>query len=265
MRIGTLGNGLMAEALARHWAREHEVMIGGRDPGRASELAGRIGSQAGTLQEATIFGDVLLLALPAEVAVDAVRGLEIPPGRILIDCTNAIDQQDFTLAEPAMAERIARAVPHVHVVKAFNLAADSVWKRPPDGLGVPLCGDDPAAVTRVGQLISDLGCTPVPAGGLGRGKLLEATAALAIGIWVTGGDVRRMFPPLDAAFGSVRPGQPEAPDREEEIGAGPAEAAEVGPRRRRVGVVEAHENAGCADEAEQHHHSGDQAAPAQPS
>lgn len=256
---------MMAEALAGQWAREHEVMVGGRDPGRAKELGRRIGAQAGTLQEATTFGDVLLLALPAEVAVDAVRELDIAPGQILIDCTNAINQQDFTLAEPAMAERIARAVPHAHVVKAFNLAADTVWKHPPDGLGVPLCGDDPAVVTQVGQLISDLGCTPVHAGGLGHAKLLEATAALAIGIWVMGGDVRRMFPPLEAAFGSVHPGQPEAPDREEEVGAGPAEAAEVGPGRGRVGVVEAHENAGCADEAEQHHRSGDHAVSAQAS
>jgi len=206
MRIGTLGNGLMAEALAGQWAREHEVMIGGRDPGRAKGLGRRICAQAGTLQEATTFGDVLLLALPAEVAVDAVRGLDIARGQILIDCTNAINQQDFTLAEPAMAERIAGAVPQAHVVKAFNLAADTVWRHPPEGLAVPLCGDDPTALAQVSQLVRALGCEPVQAGGLARAKLLEATAALAIGIWVTGGDVRAMFPPLEAAFGSVHPG-----------------------------------------------------------
>ncbi|MFG1623667.1 NADPH-dependent F420 reductase [Kribbella sp. NPDC049227] len=206
MRIGTLGNGLMAEALAGQWAREHEVMIGGRDPGRASELARRVGARAGTLQEATTFGDVLLLALPAEAAVDAVGALDVPPGRILIDCTNAIDQQNFTLAVSAVAERIARAVPHVHVVKAFNLAADTVWHHPPEGLAVPLCSDDPTALAQVSRLVRALGCEPVQAGGLARAKLLEATAALAIGIWVTGGDVRAMFPPLEAAFGSVHPG-----------------------------------------------------------
>lgn len=206
MRIGTLGNGLMAEALAGQWAREHEVMVGGRDPGRAKELGRRLGAQAGTLQEATTFGDVLLLALPAEVAVDAVRGLDIAQGQILIDCTNAINQQDFTLAEPAMAERIARAVPQAHVVKAFNLAADTVWRHPPEGLAVPLCGDDSTALAQVSQLIRALGCEPVQAGGLARAKLLEATAALAIGIWVTGGDARAMFPPVEVAFGSVHPG-----------------------------------------------------------
>lgn len=71
--------------------------------------------------------------------------------------------------------------------------------------GVPLCGDDPAALEQVGTLVRDLGCEPVAAGGVRRARLLEATAALVIGVWLSGGDVRAMFPPLAAAFRSVRP------------------------------------------------------------
>ncbi|MGW7686843.1 hypothetical protein ACWGID_39255 [Kribbella sp. NPDC054772] len=111
---------------------------------------------------------------------------------------------DFTLARPATAEAIDRAAPGVQVVKAFNLAADSVWRNPPPGLGVPLCGD--GDLEQVRELVRDLRCTPVFAGGLDRAKLLEATAALAIGIWVGGGDVRAMFPALADAFGTVLPG-----------------------------------------------------------
>ena len=159
------------------------------------------------MQEATTYGDVLLLAVPAEVAVETVSALDIPRGRTLIDCTNAIDHQDFTLAEPAMAETIARAVPHAHVVKAFNLAADAVWRNAPEDLGVPLCGDSPSALAQVADLVQAVGCVPVRAGGLNRARLLEATAALAVGIWVAGGDVRGMFPPVAAAFGAVRPGE----------------------------------------------------------
>ncbi|WP_406057683.1 hypothetical protein [Kribbella sp. NBC_00889] len=80
-------------------------------------------------------------------------------------------------------------------------------------LGVPVALDEAVvfqaaqpALGQVGRLVRALGCEPVQAGGLDRAKLLEATAALAIGIWVTGGDVRAMFPPLEAAFGSVHPG-----------------------------------------------------------
>ncbi|TDW76310.1 NADPH-dependent F420 reductase [Kribbella pratensis] len=205
MRIGTLGNGLMAEALAGRWVEAgHDVMVGGRDPERAAELAKRIGAVAGSLMEAAAYGEVVLLAVPAEVAVEVAK--LVPPGRTLIDCTNALDHRDFTLAHPATAEAISRAVPEVQVVKAFNLAADTVWRNPPAGLGVPICGD--GGLDLVAELVQSVGCVPVTAGGLARAKLLEATAALAIGIWVGGGDVRGMFPALADAFGTVLPGQP---------------------------------------------------------
>ncbi|TDU90627.1 hypothetical protein EV138_4219 [Kribbella voronezhensis] len=211
MRIGTLGNGEMAEALGRHWVRAgHQVMIGGRDPGRAATVAARIGATGGSMQDASKYGKVVLLALPAEVAVGVLTGLDLAPGTTLVDCTNAFDHGDFTLAVPAMAESISQAVPHVRVVKAFNLAADTVWRDAPqlfDGapLGVPICADDPAAADLVGRFVRDLGYLPVPAGSLARARLLEATAALAVGIWVTGGDVRALFPPRAAAFGTTPP------------------------------------------------------------
>ncbi|MBZ4318097.1 NADPH-dependent F420 reductase [Streptomyces huiliensis] len=47
MRIGVLGTGNMADALATHWVRAgHEVTIGGRDTRRAERLATRIGGGA---------------------------------------------------------------------------------------------------------------------------------------------------------------------------------------------------------------------------
>ncbi len=211
MRIGILGNGLMAEALGGQWVRAgHDVMIGGRKPERAADLAERIGATPGSLQEATTYGGTVLLAIPAEVAVDTVKSLGIEAEQTLIDCTNSVDHEGFTLAEPAMSEAISRAAPRAHVVKAFNLAADAVWRKAPhqfEGapLGVPLCGDNPAAVERVGELVRALGCDPVFAGGPARARMPEATAAFAIGVWVSGGDVRTLFPPVAAAFGTVRP------------------------------------------------------------
>ncbi|WP_427893759.1 NADPH-dependent F420 reductase [Kribbella sp. GL6] len=211
MRIGTVGNGMMAEALASGWVRAgHDVMIGGRSAERAAAAAKRAGAVAGTLAEAAAYGDVVLLAVPGENAVEVAR--LVPEGRTLVDCTNSLDHRNFTLAQDSVAEAVS-AVTDAAVVKAFNLAADTVWRNPPRGLGVPLCGDD--GVEEVAELVRDLGCTPVPAGGLVRAKLLEATAALVIGIWVGGGDVRGMFPPLEAAFGTVPPGQPETPGREQ--------------------------------------------------
>ncbi|MFI5606181.1 hypothetical protein [Amycolatopsis sp. NPDC051903] len=96
-----------------------------------------------------------------------------------------------------MASRLPALAPGALIVKAFNLAPAQAWRMAPpvfEGrpLGVPLCGD-PAAVEVVAELVRDVGCTPLPAGDLGRAALLEATAAFAIGLWQAGFDARTAF------------------------------------------------------------------------
>ncbi|MDT0341715.1 NADPH-dependent F420 reductase [Streptomyces litchfieldiae] len=208
MRIGILGAGNMADALGTPWARAgHEVLVGGRDAGRAAALAARMGSgvRSGTLAEAAAFGETVLIAVHAEAAVEVLAAVGAGEGalrgRTLIDCTNAVVPGSFLLAAP-MAERVAAAAPGAHVVKAFNLCHVDVWRLTPpvfDGvpLGVPLCGDDPGALADVTALIRDLGCAPLPGGGLARAGLLEATAAFLIGLWLgEGADARSAVPPL---------------------------------------------------------------------
>ncbi|MGK5532591.1 NADPH-dependent F420 reductase [Streptomyces sp. URMC 129] len=211
MRIGILGAGAMADALGTQWARAgHQVMVSGRDTDRAGALAARIGSgaRAGTFAEAVAFGeDAVLLAIRhdgvSDVLAAAGAGEGALRGRTLIDCVNAVVWESFTLASSApMAERIAAAAPGAHVVKAFNVCHADVWRMTPpvfDGapLAVPLCGDDPGALDTVRALVTDLGCVPLPGGGLERAGLLEATAAFAIGLWLGhGADARAMLPPL---------------------------------------------------------------------
>ncbi|AZM57093.1 NADP oxidoreductase [Streptomyces sp. WAC 01529] len=208
MRIGVLGTGNMADALATHWVRAgHEVTIGGRDMAKAERLAVRVGggAKAGTLHAAAEFGEVVLVALPFDVGADVVRELRVAlDGKVLLDCSNPVGPGFRLLTEegPSAARRLADAVPGAHVVKAFNVCHEGVWRmRPPvfDGrsLAVPVCGDDQEALTRVHRLVRDVGCEPVAGGGLDRAGLLEATAALFIGLWVgEGADAQAIAPPL---------------------------------------------------------------------
>lgn len=212
MRIGILGAGLMADALGGQWRRAgHEVMVSGRDPGKAALLARRLDGRAGTFREAAGFGEVTLLAVRAEGVFDVLAaagaGEGSLAGRALIDCTNAVEAGRLTLTGdggPSMAERVAACAPGSLVVKGFNLAHDGIWRmRPPEfsgvPLAVPLCGDDADALELVGRLVSDLGCEPVVAGGLDRAGLLEATAAFVIGLLFAGSDPRAALPPFEYA------------------------------------------------------------------
>ncbi|MYT73402.1 MULTISPECIES: NAD(P)-binding domain-containing protein [unclassified Streptomyces] len=216
MRIGVLGTGNMANALATHWVRAgHDVLVGGRDVRKAERLATRLGSSAkpASLRGAAEFGQVVLAALPFGVGSSVVRELRaVLDGKVLIDCSNPVGTGFLLLTQSGLsaAQQLAAAAPGTHVVKAFNLCHEDVWRMTPPvfderPLAVPVCGDDAAALALVHQLVRDVGCEPLAGGGLERAGLLEATAALFIGLWVgEGADAQAIAPPLAYAAGPRR-------------------------------------------------------------
>lgn len=220
MRIGIIGTGTMARGLGAHWARAgHELLIGGRSPARAQDLAHTLGARSGTPAEAALFGEAALLAVPydavAGVLASAGAGEGALRGRVLIDCTNAVGPGFLLTTDPGpgAARRIAAATGG-RVVKAFSHVTGSLWQLDatgdarhgsrvpefPDGpLAVPLCGDDDAALALVRTLVRDTGRVPLDGGGLERADQLEAATAFLIGLWQTGQDPRTMLPPYEAA------------------------------------------------------------------
>jgi len=136
MRIGVLGTGNMADALATHWVRAgHEVIIGGRDAHKAERLATRIGGSAkpASLRAAAESGqEVVLAALPFGAGADVARDLHAAlEGKVLLDCSNPVGPGFRLLTEggPSAARQLAAAAPGAHVVKAFNLCHQNVWRQ----------------------------------------------------------------------------------------------------------------------------------------
>jgi 8-hydroxy-5-deazaflavin:NADPH oxidoreductase len=221
VRIGVLGTGGMADALATHWVRAgHEVFVGGRDAERARRLAAKLGGgvRYGDPRGAAGFGEAVLAALPFAAGAAVVRGLGAAlDGKALVDCSNPVGPGFRLLTDgTSAAGLLAAAAPGAQVVKAFNLCHEDVWRKDPPVFGgrplaVPVCGDDGPALALVRTLVRDTGCTPVPAGGLDRAGLLEATAALFIGLWVgEGADVQAIAPPLAHAGPAHPPRRPAA-------------------------------------------------------
>ncbi|MFJ3789561.1 NADPH-dependent F420 reductase [Kitasatospora sp. NPDC090091] len=217
MRIGILGTGAMATTLGGAWVRAgHEVLVGGRDPGAAARAAAAAGAaRSGTLADAAEFGEAVLVAVPAGAASRVVGALAAElTGRTVLDCTVPMapgpDGPVVTTSggPDSVAARLAAAAPGARVAKVFGICHESIWTldRPAfDGapLAVPFCTDDPAAAALVTELVSSMGCTPLPCGGLARAGLLESAAVLAIGIWWSGGEARHAFPAPALAPGAV--------------------------------------------------------------
>ncbi|MGC5563032.1 NADPH-dependent F420 reductase [Streptomyces sp. FR-108] len=208
MRIGILGTGTLAAALGEGWIRAgHEVSIGGRSQVKAEKLAERLGH--GTLavppREAVTGRDAVLLA----VAWDGVEDMlelagaadGVLAGTPLIDPTNAVAHGvgDLLTGEgESMAKRIAGLAPGAHVVKAFHLFPAGRWTSPADDgrprATVAMCGDDPAALRVVGELVSDVGGAPATLGSLDRARQLEEVAGFVIGLAFAGVDPNSAVP-----------------------------------------------------------------------
>ena len=201
MKIGFIGYGSMAEALASKWVTKHSLLIGGRNLEKAEKLAKKLGSNVefGSEAEAAEFGEVIVLATTHEAvfeAIDAAGGNNSLADKVLLDINNPVDTSDF-LAKSydgiSLSEEIARVVFDAHVVKAFNMCQASVWQMNPPvfddrPLVVMYCGDNDRAKQQVAVLIEDVGCEAKDIGDLKYARMLEPAAAIVIKLLFSGHD-----------------------------------------------------------------------------
>ena len=137
LRIGIIGAGRIGGALGELWAAAgHSVFLSSRHPQRLRDLAARIGGRAGPPREAAAFGEVVLVSVPYA----GIAAAEFLAGTRLVRAFNTI--------------------PH------FSLRSEA--HRDAEPVGVPLAGDDPAALAVAARLVRDAGFEPVVVGALAR-------------------------------------------------------------------------------------------------
>ncbi|GIM96816.1 NADPH-dependent F420 reductase [Paractinoplanes toevensis] len=203
MRIGILGTGTLATALATGWTGAgHDISIGGRSAQRAEAAAKASGARARPLSEVVEDADAVLLSVHWQGVADILTAAGAPAGSLagkpLIDPTNAVDHGIGVLrteAGRAMAQQVAELAPGAHVVKALHLFPSTRWTTrglPP--VTVAMCGDDPRALEIVGSLVRDVGGVPAVLGGLDRARQLEEVAGFVISLAFAGVDPQLAIP-----------------------------------------------------------------------
>lgn len=185
--IAIIGTGDVAGALGPEFARQgHEIVYGSRDPDRPSvdALVERTGADASATGQAdsVVGADIVVMAVPGDVAADETGDLGDLAGKIIIDPTNRIGQgDDGALSYPVRAgtsnaELIQAAAPEARVVKAFNTLSYETMVEPERAGGpvtIPIVGDDADARATVAELVEGMGLEPFDLGPLRYARVLE--------------------------------------------------------------------------------------------
>jgi predicted dinucleotide-binding enzyme len=193
LSIGIIGAGNMGGPLGTLLAAAgHRIVWATRNPEELMPLVQGAAprASAGYASAAADFGDVVILAVPPSAIPEL--GQEIGPllqGKIVIDITNPRLDRDGPITNDwlAMGTGLAMAqyLPGARMVKAFNtLGANMVGNSETPGgrIGVPIAGDDAAAVATVRAIVRDAGFDPVVVGPLARAREFDRGTR----VWVTG-------------------------------------------------------------------------------
>lgn len=188
MKVSVIGAGNMGSGFVKQLTvAGHTVFVTARDSEKAAAVAAAHGATAVNAKTAAS-ADLIVLATAYGDAVNALQSLGDISGKTVIDITNPLtaDYMGLTIGHStSAAEEIAKAVPGIKVVKAFNTVFAQVLAggaKLPSGeqVQVFVASDDGAAKETVTTVAVDLGFQVVDAGGLKNARYLEAVAGFNI-------------------------------------------------------------------------------------
>ena len=175
-RIGIIGSGNIGGTIGGLWVKKgHSVFFSSRHPDELKDMVAKLGSlaQAGTVEQAVAFGDVLFIAVPygaiPQIGKDYSAAMK---GKVMLDACNAVSSRDGAVADEVERNGIGvttqKYFPGVRIVRAFNTMSYMVFareaNRPDPKLAIPIAGDDPQALQIAASLVRDAGFDPVTVG-----------------------------------------------------------------------------------------------------
>nr|MBA3289808.1 NADPH-dependent F420 reductase [Acidimicrobiia bacterium] len=199
MRIGIFGGtGPAGTSLgARLASIGHVVVLGSRSKYRAMESRDRLLVVNPELADRLESGDnaaaaeceLVVIATPWDSAATTAQDhAEALAGKIVVSMANALvrvghEFQPLVPPRGSVAAHVQAAVPRCRVVAAFHhLPAKELGNLgSPIDSDVLICGDDPAAVAQVSELVAAIpGCRPLDAGELSNATAIEAFTAVLL-------------------------------------------------------------------------------------
>jgi len=189
MKVTVIGAGNMGSAFVKQLARAgHQVSVVARDSAKAAAVAAaNPGAEAVSATNAVAGADAVVLATGYADAVSALRSVGELAGKVVVDITNPLtaDYMGLTIGhDTSAAEEIAKAVPGVEIVKAFNTVFAQVLAEGAKlgGQKVPvfIAGDSSRGKETAKALAESMGFDTIDAGGLKNARYIEPLAGLNI-------------------------------------------------------------------------------------
>ncbi len=178
LRIGVIGSGHIGGTIGSLWIKAgHPVLFSSRHPDELNSMVSQLGSlaQAGTVEQAIAFGDVIFIAVPygamPQLGEEYAGALK---GKIVLDAGNATVARDGAIADEVERMGIGitsqKYLPGARLVRAFNTLSYMIFSREAHRTGpklaIPIAGDDAEAMRVAAQLVEDAGFEPVVVGNL---------------------------------------------------------------------------------------------------
>jgi predicted dinucleotide-binding enzyme len=193
MKVGVLGSGEVAKVLAAGFIKHgHNVMIGSRTPSKLAEWTkAHPKAVAGSFADTAGFAELIVLAVKGTAAEEALKsaGESHLNGKTVIDATNPIAEAQpvngvlkyFTSLDESLLERLQKAHPGAHLVKAFNSVGSASMVNPQFKSGPPtmfICGNDDAAKTTVRGILDQFGWETADMGKVEAARAIEPLCML---------------------------------------------------------------------------------------
>jgi hypothetical protein len=191
-KVAILGSGVVGETLANGFlAHGHAVRRGSREPGKldAWKQGAKGDASTGTFADAAAWGEVVVLAVKGTAAESIVTAIAPQlAGKLVLDTTNPIGDtppkngviQYFTAQNEPLMERLQRAAPQAHFVKAFNSVGSALMVNPKLSATPTMfiCGNDAGAKKSATEILTTFGWETMDCGGIEAAAPIESLCVL---------------------------------------------------------------------------------------
>ncbi|KAJ1981466.1 Metalloreductase steap4 [Dimargaris verticillata] len=175
--VAVIGSGWFGRALTTRLQRAgYSVTLGRRHPDQTLTQGFRVPVRSVSYSEAIQSAPVVFLAIPwAAHAWFASLYLSELQGKVVVDVSNPAAENECCQLQCSIAETLARRLPGVTIIKAFNTVSAYAleYDMPGSQRQVLVCGDSLNGQRKVMNIARSLGYIPVDAGALRMACELE--------------------------------------------------------------------------------------------